>query len=163
MTIKGPRGGPSPGHPEFETAAQAARARAREKNPLSEMPRNPKIQVEWQQDDKMWLIAGGKLEEPTVISSVELRERFPVFLRAAEEYVKDLESPLSDDELESLLGCAANSLAEIVPSRQRFAVYRAVAFFLGFKERTQLPEGLEEAIKQTWTKPGEAFVGYQEG
>ncbi|KAL3692709.1 hypothetical protein R1sor_006360 [Riccia sorocarpa] len=92
------------------------------------MPRNPKIQVEWQQDDKMWLIAGGKLEEPTVISSVELRERFRVFLRAAEEYVKDLDSPLSDDDLESLMGCAANSLAEI-----------------------------------TWTEPGEAFVGYQEG
>ncbi|KAL3684742.1 hypothetical protein R1sor_002764 [Riccia sorocarpa] len=75
------------------------------------------------------------------------RESFPIFVQATEEFVKELESPLCEDDLEALLGCAANSFAEIVPSRKHFAVYRAVTFFLGFKEHTQLPEGLEEAIK----------------
>ncbi|KAL3679887.1 hypothetical protein R1sor_022843 [Riccia sorocarpa] len=129
----------------------------------SKMPRNPTIKVEWKTDEKMWVVAGGKLEEPTVVFTVEIRENFPIFVQAAEEFVKELESPLCEDDLEALLGCAANSYAEIVPSRKRFAVYRAVAFFLGFKERTQLPEDLEDAIKQTWCDPNEIFIGYRDG
>ncbi|KAL3677059.1 hypothetical protein R1sor_027007 [Riccia sorocarpa] len=126
------------------------------------LPRNPKIQVEWQADEVIWLVAGGKLKEPTVVSMVEIRECFPIFIQAAEEFVKELESPLCEDDLEALLSCAANSFAEIVPSRKHFAVYRVIAFFLGFKEQTQLPEDLEEAIKQTWAEPGETFVGYKD-
>ncbi|KAL3685847.1 hypothetical protein R1sor_003869 [Riccia sorocarpa] len=89
------------------------------------MPRNPKIQVEWQAEKTMWLIAGGKLEEPTVVSTVEIR---------AFQF-----------------------------SFKQWRIYRAVAFFLGFKERTQLPRGLEQAIKRTWSEPNEAFVGYTDG
>ncbi|KAL3685456.1 hypothetical protein R1sor_003478 [Riccia sorocarpa] len=181
MTIKGARGGPSQGHPEFELAARAGSGGARQKNVSGSsgadqaktcnfqscvrcvaISRNPKVQVEWQEQEAMWVVAGGKLEEPIAVSTVEIRERFPIFLLAAEEYVKSQTSPLSEDDMEALLGCAASSLAEIVPSRQRFAVYRSVAFFLGYKERIELPDGLEEAIKQTWAEPGEQFVGYRE-
>ncbi|KAL3687589.1 hypothetical protein R1sor_013898 [Riccia sorocarpa] len=128
----------------------------------AKMPRNPKIQVEWQADKAMWLVAGGKLEEPTVVSTLELRESFPICVQAAEEFVKELESPLCEYDLEALLGSAANSFAEIVPSRKLFVIYSAVAFFLGFKERTELPEGLEEAIKQMWSEPSEPFVCYKD-
>ncbi|KAL3699793.1 hypothetical protein R1sor_017815 [Riccia sorocarpa] len=92
------------------------------------MPRNPKVQVEWQEDEVMWVVAGEKLEEPIAVSTVELWEHFPVFLQAAEEFMK---------------------------------IYRSAAFFFGYKERIQLPDGLEETIKLTWAKPGETFVGYK--
>ncbi|KAL3687494.1 hypothetical protein R1sor_013803 [Riccia sorocarpa] len=49
-----------------------------------------------------------------------------------------------------------------VHSRQFYGVYRSVAFFLDYKDRTQLPEGLEGAIKAQWSELGKTFVGYKE-
>ncbi|KAL3702090.1 hypothetical protein R1sor_020112 [Riccia sorocarpa] len=68
------------------------------------MPRSRKIEVDWQQEDEMWVVAGGKLEEPIAVLTVELREHFPVFLRAAQQFVAAQTTAMTEDDLESLLG-----------------------------------------------------------
>ncbi|KAL3688600.1 hypothetical protein R1sor_014909 [Riccia sorocarpa] len=131
--------------------------------PASIMVKKRNVEVHCK-DEKSgeWEVSGGVLENPVTVTTDELREQFPAFVDAAKAYVDEENSPYSADDLDSLIGCSASALGETIPQRQRYAVYRSVAFFLGYKDRTQLPAGLEGAIKTTWSNPGEDFVGYRE-
>ncbi|KAL2629713.1 hypothetical protein R1flu_014399 [Riccia fluitans] len=121
------------------------------------------VKVEWKgRADGLWLVTGGKLEASIEVSTVELKSRFPLFHAAACEYCEMESSVLKVEDLDALIGCAMSALGEIVPARQHFSVYRAVACLLGYMDREKLPQVIEDAIKATWASEGEKFTGYRE-
>ncbi|KAL3687007.1 hypothetical protein R1sor_013316 [Riccia sorocarpa] len=56
---------------------------------------------------------------------------------------------------------AGLALTEKIPRRKRFQLYRALALYLGYTDRTQLPTELEEAIRCQWSDPNETLVGFR--
>ncbi|KAL2634311.1 hypothetical protein R1flu_005790 [Riccia fluitans] len=121
------------------------------------------MKVEWKGGaDGLWLMTGGKLEASVEVSTAELKSRFPLFHATAREYCEMESSLLKVEDLDALIRCAASALGKIVPSCQRFSVYRAVACLLGYMDREKLPQVIEDAIKATWASEGEKFIGYRE-
>ncbi|KAL2643261.1 hypothetical protein R1flu_010848 [Riccia fluitans] len=105
------------------------------------MSAKSRMKVEWKGGaDGLWLVTGGKLEASVEVSMAELKSRFPLFHAAACEYCEMESSQLKVEDLDALIGCAASTLGEIVPARQRFSVYQAVACLFGYMDREKLPQ-----------------------
>ncbi|KAL2624122.1 hypothetical protein R1flu_008367 [Riccia fluitans] len=127
------------------------------------MSAKSRVKVEWKGGaDGLWLVIGGKLEASIKVSTAELKSQFPLFHAAAREYCEMELSLLKVEDLDALIGCAVSALGKIIPARQCFSVYQAVACLLGYMDRKKLPQVIEDAIKATWASEGEKFTGYRE-
>ncbi|KAL3700335.1 hypothetical protein R1sor_018357 [Riccia sorocarpa] len=122
--------------------------------------------VEWEEESwtaegGKWRYEGGILSSPVRVSPAELRNRFPIFAEACITVSQKTDMSVAFDNVLLLLAAAAISLTEDVPRRQRFQVYTYLAKVLGYRDRTQLPAELEDAVKNTWNDPSEEFVGFK--
>lgn len=97
---------------------------------------------------------------PTVriVTLQEIQSDFPEFCKAVSECHSDLNPTV---HLDQLLMCAAYSYAETSMRIKRFQVYTHLAYAAGFVDRTELPEGVEEAVKATWHDEEEQCVGFK--
>jgi hypothetical protein len=87
-----------------------------------------------------------------------LSKEFPAYTKAVIEFV-EREQFL---EANQFISVAAYTLIHSNNKKKRYEVYRRLAWAAGYVGRTQYPPELEEAIKSTWSDPGETFTGFIE-
>ncbi|KAL3680776.1 hypothetical protein R1sor_023732 [Riccia sorocarpa] len=114
--------------------------------------------VTWNEELESWEIYGGVILAPIRVTPLELKESFPRYFDAVVEFCKSSEHWSSTEDETQILGRAAFALTEDELPRKRYQVYRALALFLGYKDRTELPSGLDRAVKSTWSSEGEFLL-----
>ncbi|KAL3675745.1 hypothetical protein R1sor_025693 [Riccia sorocarpa] len=119
--------------------------------------------VTWKEGtDSYWEVTGGILRDVIRVTPVDLKQRIPEYSDAVTKFCESNEEWSAPEDGVQLLGRAAFALTESELPRKRFQVYRALAFFFGYKDRTELPPTLEKAVKAMWSMPEEIFVGFRE-
>jgi hypothetical protein len=97
----------------------------------------------------------GALESIHDVDSLTLM--YPDFAAAAKQFAESL-----DQEPARFVACAVYALVEIEMRAKRHNVYRRLAYEAQYETCTQLPDYLTEAIRRTWSSPGEKFIGHLE-